>query len=450
LSERVFTVTGSVATPAQPITLAEAGLRERSDLQEWVIAHPEILGVDVLVVTFEFDKWQAFGGDRERDRLDVLGLAADGRLVVAELKRDRAPETVEMQAIKYAAMASRFTEDTLVEQYARFLSRNGDTIDQETARQRLIEHANDLDPEQLRRPRIVLVAGSFPSVVTSTVVWLSEMGLDLVLQRVQAYRVFGDRTVVTVSQVFPVADVEEFMVSPQRQQVQAVEERRRTTREKSTVLRLIGAGSIPDGTLLSLRPTTEVTPEVRAMIEAWVKEDPRRGRARWYNDRRQPLAWEYDAGRYRPTEIAQRILAAAAGIQRSPRGPAWWVLEDGRDLPTVAGVPDRSTFDWTQLHEVLAAIPPGRWTTYGDLAELIGTAAQPLGQHIQRCPTCPNPQRVLGGDGKPRSGLAWTDPQETRSQQEWLETEGVRFFNGAADPNRRMDAERLAALVELD
>jgi alkylated DNA nucleotide flippase Atl1 len=450
VSERVFTVTGSAATSAQPIALAEAGLRERSDLQEWVLAHPEIIGEGVLVVTFEFDRWQAFGGARERDRLDVLGLGADGRLVVAELKRDRAPDTVEMQAIKYAAMASRFTEDTLVEQHARFLSRDGTVVDQDTVRQRLIEHAGDLDPEQLRRPRIVLVAGSFPPVVTATVVWLSEMGVDVALQRVQAYRVFDDKTVVTVSQLFPVADVEEFTVSPQRQQLQAAEERRRTTREKSTVQRLVTAGSIPDGTPLMLRPTTEVTPEVRTAIEAWVNQDPRRGRAHWYNDRRQPLAWEYDGGRYRPTEIVRRILADAAGVQRNPRGPAWWVMEDGRDLPTVAGVPERSTFDWAELHQVLEAIPVGRWTTYGELAALIGTAAQPLGQHIQHCPACPNVHRVLGADGEPRPGLAWVDPNETRGQQEWLQAEGVRFSNGAAEPGRHLDVEALAALVEQE
>jgi alkylated DNA nucleotide flippase Atl1 len=448
VSERVFTVTGSAATPAQPITLAEAGLRERSDLQEWVLAHPEILGEDVLVVAFEFDRWQAFGGARERDRLDVLGLGADGRLVVAELKRDRAPDTVEMQAIKYAAMASRFTEDTLVEQHARFLSRAGAMVDQDTARQQLIEHAGDLDPEQLRRPRIVLVAGSFPPVVTATAVWLSEMGVDVALQRVQAYRVFEDKTVVTVSQLFPVADVEEFTVSPQRQQLQAVEERRRTTREKSTVLRLVSSGELPDGTPLTLRPTTEVTSEVRAAIAAWVDQDPRRGRARWYNDRRQPLAWEYDGSRYRPTEIVRRILADAAGIQRSARGPAWWVLEDGRDLPTVAGVPDRSTFDWAELHRALEAIPAGRWTTYGELAALVGTAAQPLGQHIQHCRACPNVQRVLGAEGRPRPGVSWSDPNETRSQQDWLEAEGVWFSNGAADPDRHLDAEALSALID--
>lgn len=284
--------------------------------------------------------------------------------------------------------------------------------------------------------------------MTATVVWLSEMGVDLALQRVQAYRVFDDKTVVTVSQLFPVADVEEFTVSPQRQQLQAAEERRRTTREKSTVLRLVSAGSIPDGTPLTLRPTTEVTLEVRGAIEAWVNQDPRRGRARWYNDRRQPLAWEYDGGRYRPTEIVRRILADAASVQRSPRGPAWWVLEDGRDLPTMAGAPERSTFDWAELHQAMAAIPAGRWTSYGELAALIGTAAQPLGQHIQHCSACPNAQRVLGADGKPRPGVSWTDPKETRGQQELLEAEGVRFSNGAADPSRRLDAGALAALVD--
>ena len=42
MTERVFTVAGSSATAATPITLADAGFRERHDLQEWVLAHPEI------------------------------------------------------------------------------------------------------------------------------------------------------------------------------------------------------------------------------------------------------------------------------------------------------------------------------------------------------------------------------------------------------------------------
>src|SRR6266511_4015222 len=121
MDELVFAVNGNKAIPAKPISLADAGLRERADLQEWVLAHPTILGPDVLPVAFEFDRWRSASGERERDRLDILGLGTDGRLVVVELKRDRAPEPVEMQAIKYAAMASRFTPDMLASQHARFM-----------------------------------------------------------------------------------------------------------------------------------------------------------------------------------------------------------------------------------------------------------------------------------------------------------------------------------------
>jgi RecB family endonuclease NucS len=46
------------------------------------------------------------------DRLDVLGLDRGGRLVVVELQRDRAPDTVTMQAINYAATAIHVRRST--------------------------------------------------------------------------------------------------------------------------------------------------------------------------------------------------------------------------------------------------------------------------------------------------------------------------------------------------
>lgn len=69
--ELVFTVEGSIAKPANQITLAEAGLTERSHLQEWILAHPHILGDDILIVTFEFDRWKSFSDQHERDRLEL-------------------------------------------------------------------------------------------------------------------------------------------------------------------------------------------------------------------------------------------------------------------------------------------------------------------------------------------------------------------------------------------
>jgi hypothetical protein len=78
--EVLFTVVGSAAVPAEPISLVDAGLKERAVLQEQVISHPEILGSGVKVVTFEFGAVRAprvglnwiFGSRAvEGDRMEV-------------------------------------------------------------------------------------------------------------------------------------------------------------------------------------------------------------------------------------------------------------------------------------------------------------------------------------------------------------------------------------------
>ena len=98
----MFVVRGGAASVATPFALSQAGIRERQDLQEWVLAHPKVLGHDGLVVTAEFDRWESDAGNVAKERLDVSGLAPSGRLVVMDLKRDSDPR-IHLQAITYAA-----------------------------------------------------------------------------------------------------------------------------------------------------------------------------------------------------------------------------------------------------------------------------------------------------------------------------------------------------------
>src|ERR1700722_9851800 len=213
--EVVFAVSGSTANPAERITLADAGLREREHLQEWVIAHPEIVGPDVMIVTFEFDSWSSAGG-AQRDRLDVLGLGRDGRIVVAELRRAGAPDTVDMQALKCAAMASRFKPTLLAEYHSKYTRRDAaDGLSESEALVKLETFSDvGLLADQLINPRVVLLAESFPPSVTATAVWLNERGVDLTLMRYQAYRTVSDELVVTVSQLYSVREVADFEVAP--------------------------------------------------------------------------------------------------------------------------------------------------------------------------------------------------------------------------------------------
>jgi hypothetical protein len=124
-----------------------------------------------------------------------------------------------MQAIKYAATASRFDVDTLAEVHADYLKRTGgEILTSEEAKDKITGHAELLaeTEEALRKPRIVLIAGSFPTSVTATAVWLTEMAISITLMKVQAYRTPLD-TVITVSQLWPLAQAEDFVVAPVRQ-----------------------------------------------------------------------------------------------------------------------------------------------------------------------------------------------------------------------------------------
>ncbi len=208
--EVLFTVDGNAASKVDRKSLAELDLEERKHLQEWVLANPEVLGPDVLIITSEFDRWQTAAGAPVLDRLDILALDADGRLVVVELKRGLAPHTVHMQAINYAAMVSRLTPADVADLYATSQSKNGSEMDPGAALT-VLETERLLTVEGIRRPRIVLVASDFPPAVTASVVWLNEQRVDISLIRFRVYQL-AEQTLVSFSRLYPVPDVEEFTI----------------------------------------------------------------------------------------------------------------------------------------------------------------------------------------------------------------------------------------------
>ena len=204
---------GGIRADIVPVTsLGAAGLMERQHLQEWIVAHPGILGPGVMIVAVEYDGW-VVSGDAQRDRLDVLGLDVDGHLVVAELKRGMAPDTVEMQAVKYAAMASRFTVETLAAAHAAYRTRRGTAMTADQAVEALQAHAGVLSDETLAAPRVVVVAQGFSPVVISSVVWLARRGVEISLVRFQPYQ-HASGVFVTFSRLFPLPDLEKSIVGP--------------------------------------------------------------------------------------------------------------------------------------------------------------------------------------------------------------------------------------------
>ncbi|SBT92221.1 hypothetical protein GA0115233_104158 [Streptomyces sp. DI166] len=339
--ERVSVIGGTQPVEAKEVGLPDLGLRERADLQKWIINDPSLVEPGLLILTEEYDKWATSAGDRLRDRLDLLALDTEGHLVVIELKRDGAPDDAHLQAITYAAMVSRFTEDDLARIHCEFLRRSGRECDAQEALRALREHCgDDLDVALLKQPRLVLVARSFPRQVTSTTVWLSEMGLDIKLVQFRLWDT-GAGHVMTTSVLYPVPGMEEFTVVPARtEKAETTQRAANSVRNRKAVLRILDNGAVKPGQTLRFRSFPESLAWNNDDMDQWVAEDPARGRATWTGHRLRPLRWEYDDADYAPTSLVKTMVEQLTGSRpNTVYGTRYWVDTAGRDLAELAELP---------------------------------------------------------------------------------------------------------------
>ncbi|MGW8258339.1 MAG: hypothetical protein ACWGMZ_12705 [Thermoguttaceae bacterium] len=84
-------VTGKL-TKVLPVSFSEIGVKERQNLEEWVIANPDMLGEDLLVITSEFSSF-----DKSSRRIDILALdKRSGRTVYKNTFSSRVPRFLQV------------------------------------------------------------------------------------------------------------------------------------------------------------------------------------------------------------------------------------------------------------------------------------------------------------------------------------------------------------------
>lgn len=102
-----------------------------------------------------------------------------------------------------------------------------------------------------------------------------------------------------------------------------------------------------------------------------------------------------------------------------------------------------------RIDEVIAAIPPGRWSSYGDIANVVGTASQVVGNQVMKT-SQDGAWRVLRGNGEIAPGFAWQKDSIHLGKQPFdvLQSEGIEFDSrGYAHPDYRMGPEELQERV---
>ena len=187
---------------------ADERLCERDDLQEWLARTPEALGEELLIAQKEFD-----GFADTRERLDLLALDKEGRLVIIEIKRDDSGCDVVWQALKYVAYCSSLTKTQIVEVFQKYLD---GCFAGASAVTKLCEFLDidELDEVVLNadnEQRLVLVAGNFRKEVTAAVLWLLGHGVRAQCFRVVPYSFRGE-LLIDFRQVIPTPEAAGYMI----------------------------------------------------------------------------------------------------------------------------------------------------------------------------------------------------------------------------------------------
>jgi alkylated DNA nucleotide flippase Atl1 len=117
--------------------------------------------------------------------------------------------------------------------------------------------------------------------------------------------------------------------------------------------------------------------------------------------------------------------------------------------PTAVEPGGESTVPWDVVNKALAELPAGSWTTYGDIAALIGSHPVPVGVRLATRPT-PHAHRVLQVEGTVSPNFRWLDPSITDDPRDLLRAEGVEFDeHGRASSAQRIHTEELARLAGI-
>ncbi|WP_230401672.1 DUF4268 domain-containing protein [Sanguibacter suaedae] len=141
------------------------------------------------------------------------------------------------------------------------------------------------------------------------------------------------------------------------------------------------------------------------------------------------------------TEIHARGAALAEKIISLWPGPDETLTSTGDEESSETG---------RIVSSIVAEIPAGRWTSYGEVALIAGSYPQPVAAIITTR-LMHGFWRVLQRGGTISPGFRWPDPDRADDPRTYLESEGLTFDDdGRADPAQFVAARELAKLAGLE
>ena len=194
--------------PLEARKFSDLGFKERSNLQEWIAKHPACLGEEMLIIQKEFS-----GFSETQERLDLLALDKQGRIVIVENKLDDTGRDVVWQALKYASYCAGLRNEDICAIYQDYLDNLGQSGKAEDIIAEFLDEA-DLSEVTLNRgftQRIILIAAHFRKEVTSTVLWLMNFKIQAQCIKITPWET-EDHLFLNFEQIIPVKDAQDFAI----------------------------------------------------------------------------------------------------------------------------------------------------------------------------------------------------------------------------------------------
>ena len=166
---------------SRPIALPASTLISEQQLEEMILAAPEILSAEWMLIGRQ--EQTGLGG-----RIDLLAIAPDASLVLIELKRNRTPREIVAQALDYASWVEQLTSDKIAQIYQRFSG--GGNLSAAFKQ----HFGAELDEEALNEShQIILVAAELDDSTERIITYLNERDIAINVLFFQVFQHGPDR-----------------------------------------------------------------------------------------------------------------------------------------------------------------------------------------------------------------------------------------------------------------
>ncbi len=137
-----------------------------------------------------------------------------------ELKRTEDGGHMELQAIRYAAMAANMTWDFAVSVFERFLSENEIDLDAESRMCEFLAWDTPRQDDFAQNVRVILAAADFSKEITTSVLWLNERELDICCIRLSLHKI-DNKLVLSAEQIIPLPEAEGYQIEVRQKKREA-------------------------------------------------------------------------------------------------------------------------------------------------------------------------------------------------------------------------------------